>query len=197
VVIRREDGEGGERVIEVPLTKGAVALIDERDTERVLARKWYCREVEGLRYAVTKNYPGPRLQMHRFILNAQPGECVDHINHNGLDNRRSNIRICTFAQNLWNQRPQQDSTSPFRGVHLCKITGRWRATIRVNGKRQHLGYYDSPGIAAMVYDEMAKRLYGEFACLNLPEAGRLALSQAAATLNDSLTDLKGRQRQWQ
>lgn len=113
---------------------------------------------------------GPKsLRLHRLICDAKPGQVVDHINGNQLDNRKSNLRICTQAENVCNNRRLRKGKSShlFKGVHLSR-SGRWVAQIQKNGKIYHLGTFDSEFDAARAYDKKAKELHGEFASLNFP-----------------------------
>ena len=111
------------------------------------------------------------LMMHKFIMNSPKGMCVDHINHDGLDNRRENLRICTYSQNSQNKRLREDSRSGYKGVYVAPNGGRFQAYIRKpnSPKRQiSLGYYETAAEAARVYDKAAKELFGEFAYFNFP-----------------------------
>jgi hypothetical protein len=102
--------------------------------------------------------------MHRLILGAKPGQFVDHINGNGLDNQRSNLRLASRAQNNRNARRRADNTTGHRGVGHDR--GRFRATIYAGGQRINLGNYGTPLEAARAYDLVAKPLHGEYARLN-------------------------------
>jgi hypothetical protein len=104
--------------------------------------------------------------MHREIMNAQLGECVDHISRDGLDNRKSNLRICTVSQNGMNRRGKIGGTSKFKGVSSPSMTSKWVANIRVNGKNKCLGRFENNVDAAKAYDVAAKEYYGEFARTN-------------------------------
>jgi hypothetical protein len=108
--------------------------------------------------------------MHRLILDAQPGQIVDHVNYNGLDNRRINIRLCTSGQNSMNTRCFASwKTSKFKGVHI-RENGNWRAAIRVNGKLLNIGTYPTQELAAAAYNSKARFLFGDFAVMNnVPE----------------------------
>ncbi len=108
---------------------------------------------------------GRTIEMHRQILNAPAGLLCDHKNHNGLDNRRANLRLCTPSQNSQNQLPRAGFSSIYKGVSREK--NKWRADIRLNGRPIFIGYFDDQIDAAIAYDDMAIELFGEFACLNL------------------------------
>lgn len=109
-----------------------------------------------------------RILLHRLILGAKKGEQVDHINHNVRDNRRSNLRICTTAQQSYNKRKRVDNTQLYKGVESLKWNKnpKYRARIRKNGKRVSLGVYETAKEAARAYDKAAKKLFGEFAEVN-------------------------------
>jgi hypothetical protein len=92
---------------------------------------------------------------------------VDHINHNGLDNRWSNLRPCSVKENALNKIRYSNNTSGYKGVHFCKKHQKWSAYISKDKKRSHLGYFESAKEAAKAYDTAAKRLFGEYAALNL------------------------------
>jgi len=159
----------------IPLTQGKFALVDPEDYEELSKYKWYAvRSPRGF-YAVrsikAKNSRSGQksVRMHRVILKAPEGKFIDHINHNGLDNRKSNLRICTMQQNSWNMRKQRrNCTSQYKGVAWHKGEGKWQARIICNGKSFSSGYFDDEKAAAMAYDDKAKELFGEFASPNLP-----------------------------
>ena len=166
-----------ELVIESKRRGTQKVLVDEEDWDLVNQYKWHIwgRDSRNPLYALTK-IPAPEtksgkkdLPMHRLIMNAPKGMQVDHINHNGLDNRKQNLRICTPGQNQQNQGKTRSNTSGFKGVSYFKITGKWRAAIRINKKETHIGYYDTPEEAAMAYDANANHYHGEYACLNFPQ----------------------------
>lgn len=128
-------------MIEVPLTKGRVAVIDDANAEAVLAHKWYYAPCG---YAARAKWEkgGRRgvIYMHRFLL-GEPSGIVDHINRDQLDNRRSNLRVGNKALNSLNRAPQSNNTSGFRGVDFDKARSRWVARISVDGKVRHLGRF--------------------------------------------------------
>lgn len=158
---------------EVPLTKGKVALVDEGDYEKVAARKWQASYYNGIWYARCSVYQfGAKyaLFMHRVILDAPAGAEVDHKDGNGLNNRRSNLRLATSRNQKCNVGIRKDNTSGYKGV--TRSGGKWKAYIKHSGKVAHLGMASTPEAAARIYDAKARELYGEFAWFNFPEEGR-------------------------
>jgi hypothetical protein len=108
-----------------------------------------------------------RIKMHRLIMNAPEGMHVDHINGDGLDNRRENLRIVTAQENQFNSRKHLAGHSVFKGVSWSNLAKKWRAYISPNRKQIHLGLFESEIEAAKAYDEKAKELFGPYAKLNL------------------------------
>lgn len=164
--------------IRIPLTRGKFAIIDAADAELISGYKWHTHRSGNQFYAAARVTIAPYtrrwVRMHRLIMNAPDHLVVDHINGDGLDNRRVNLRLATQQQNIFNRKKDYDNTSGFKGVE-CRTADmglRCRARIRVNGKMIYLGTYGSAEEAARVYDAAAIEYYGEFACLNLPENGQ-------------------------
>jgi hypothetical protein len=108
--------------------------------------------------------------MHREVIRLPGHLVVDHINHNGLDNRKANLRPATRAQNNYNRLAikRKGATSKYKGVAWKKDKNKWRARLHFNGKLMFLGYFDNQIDAAKAYDKAAKECYGPFACLNFP-----------------------------
>lgn len=150
----------------IKLTQGKYAIVDERDYDWLSQKRWYAWWSGGHWYVRRCGDNGTKIFMHRQILNAQKGEVIDHINNNGLDNRRKNIRKCTWQQNAMNMKPHKDSSSKYKGVFWHKKGKKWSAQIRVNGHRNHLGLFVKEIDAAIAYDNAAKENYGEYAWLN-------------------------------
>jgi len=152
---------------EVELSQGKTAIVSDQDYDRVSRYTWHTFRIHRTWYVATNGINGKRTYLHRFIMQANPGAEVDHINGNGLDNRRCNLRLCTHAQNLANQRHQQRKTSsPHKGVTWCKKGRVWLAQIKANQKHYNLGSYDSEEDAARAYNRAANEYFGEYARLN-------------------------------
>jgi hypothetical protein len=157
--------------IEIRLTQGFVAIVDDEDAERILAAGKWCatRGRTGGFYAI-RNVAcddGKRRQvrLHTFLTGWSR---VDHINGDGLDNRRANLREATHAENMRNTGVRSDNTSGYKGVHWYKSRKAWQASIKAEGKQLFLGYHSSAESAARAYDAAALELHGEFAGLNFP-----------------------------
>jgi hypothetical protein len=155
------------------LNRGRFAIVDEEDYDRLARYKWYCIGSGGYLYA--KRSEGNRMiKMHRDILAPPAGLYVDHKNHNTLDNRKSNLRICTPAQNCFNRIPSEKGTSRYKGVYWSSYRKRWAAKIVLNGKHIVIGCFDYELDAAIAYDDKAAELFGEFAALNCQYRPELA-----------------------
>lgn len=148
---------------EIPLTRGKVALVDKQDYEWLMQWKWHAAKAG---YAVRTVNGGSKIFMHREIMKAVSGEEVDHIDGDGFNNRRVNLRVCTHSDNLKNSAGRSDNKSGFKGVSWDNRKQRWRATIQVNGKYVSCGTYSTPEAAAYAYNQKAIELHKEFAKLN-------------------------------
>ena len=170
----------------IPLTKGYVAVVDDEDYEELIQYKWHvCLMSGGARAIRTASRPRRRTTyMHRSIIGCQPSQEVDHINHDGLDNRRANLRACTHAQNLANTRKRANCSSQFKGVDWRKGENKWRVRIGYDGASHHLGYFDDECDAARAYNAEARIKFGEFALLNVIEEAEDASDQYRQRLRD-------------
>lgn len=122
--------------------------------------------------------------LHREIMKAKNGQDVDHINGDGMDNRRENLRLCSRRENIQNSvKRKNDASSIYKGVHLCK--NRWRSKITINGKQIHIGYFDHELDAAKAYDGAAIRFFGDFARPNFPNKSfSLAFNPSVVAMHD-------------
>jgi len=157
----------------IRLSQGKYAIVDPDDYERLNKHKWYAGKHSNLFYAMRGQWSGKlkkrlTIMMHRVVIDVPEGMVIDHINHNGLDNRKANLRIATQADNSRNARHTKRGTSSYRGVWYNKKKNRWRAMIGINNKRKHIGYFHNEIDAAKAYDEAAKRYHKDFAVLNFP-----------------------------
>jgi len=147
-----------------------VAIVDADIAERVSAVQWAAARTNKTTYAVTysKRIGKSQRRMHRMVMNCRPGQIVDHINGNGLDNRRSNLRVGNDHQNCQNQfiHERIEKTSRYKGVHLHSGSNRWIARIKNCGNAVHLGTFEREIEAALAYDQAALALFGEYARTN-------------------------------
>ena len=146
----------------IKLTQSKMASVDDVDYPKLSGIHWHYHK-QG--YAVSG---AGKIRMHRMVLGLSngDGQRIDHINHNKLDNRRCNLRLCTPAQNAANSFGQRKSRSGFRGVHWDPHTKNWRVRLMVNGKMYRFGRFKSKVMAAMVYNREALAHYGAFAYVN-------------------------------
>jgi hypothetical protein len=147
-----------------------VTLIDEEDYEKIKDYKWY---LNGKGYVVATAYiNGERhkLRLQRFLMNAPDGFVVDHINRNKLDNRKENLRICTYGENTRNRSNHKGTSSKYKGVSFKKDRGTWRAHLKSYGITYLDKTFKNEEDAAKAYDKVAKEIYGEFAALNFPDS---------------------------
>lgn len=143
-------------------------LVDSEDAERVLAAGPWSVRRGGRTWYATRNVRGAGKRrtesLHRFLMGDIPsGLMVDHVNGNGLDNRRANLRVATRSENGRNRQRHSNNSSGVPGVHLNKRLGRWQAYVRLDGKLTHLGVFESLDAAVAARADAAKRMHGEFA----------------------------------
>jgi hypothetical protein len=153
----------------IPLTQGQFAKVDDEDFEMLIKWKW-CAVWNSYTktFYATKgiNRENSVRYMHRLIMGAKKGQQVDHIHHDTLDNRRSELRISLPSENKQNSGKQKDNTSGYKGVSWDKRDKKWRTTITKNRVQHSIGYFNTKEDAAKAYDEAAKKYHGEFAFIN-------------------------------
>lgn len=163
---------------EIELTKGKTTLVSDEDYAELSQYKWMASRMRGKYYYAMRSVtiaPKKRktVLMHRVILNAGSGQCVDHIDGDGLNNTRNNLRLVTNQENVWNQRKRSTNTSGFKGVSWHYPSQKWLAQLCANGKVRHLGLFSTVLDAARAYDTAANKHFGEFARLNFPLEGEV------------------------
>lgn len=190
-------------MIEIPLSKGQVAIVDDDTPAEVLTQKWYAywspspKTYYAVRTEIRADGKRRQIYMHRVLLGVtNPKIQVDHRNAIGTDNQKTNLRICTPAQNQAN-RPPTGGRSRFKGVYWDARCRKWFSQIRVNHKTHYLGIKESEEAAALAYNAAAIELCGEFAFLNVvPSIGEssnewISESASAPTVGDEATATDG------
>ncbi len=148
---------------EIKLSKGFVAIIDDKDYERVSQHKWHVRKSRTSKTFYATAFIGEKTTgLHRFIMNPPQEAEIDHKDGNGLDNRTENLRVCTREGNMRNRRP--NGKCPFKGVFIDG--NKFISQISLKNTQYRLGFFDTPEQAALEYDNAAIEHYGEFAWLN-------------------------------
>lgn len=145
---------------QINLSQNKVAIVDDEDFARLSKNKWAFIPV-GSGYARSTTRKSA-VYMHRLIMNCPKGSTIDHINGDGLDNRKANLRICTQAQNAKNMRLSKLSTSGYKGVYWSKHAKKWRASITVNYKMKNLGYFSTKEEAHAAYQKASNEFHKEF-----------------------------------
>jgi hypothetical protein len=177
---RRSSNEDGKEdptaTRRIPLTCGQFALVDPEDYYRLSKFQWYANGHTKTKFYAIRKCDGKSVKMHRVIMNAPEDLFVDHIDHNGLNNTRGNLRLCTPAENSRNSGSNKGSTSKYKGVSWNRNVKKWCAQIRLNYKIHRIGHFEDEIAAAKAYDKKAAELHGEFACLNFPNAAEAASS---------------------
>jgi hypothetical protein len=151
------------------LTRGLTATVDEADYEAVSELTWHAFDNQGKGWYARSKIPlgsgrYRRVFMHNLLLGIRG---VDHIDGNGLNNQRTNLRPATAVENARNRRKSPAGSSRYKGVYLFRPSV-WRAMISQDGKQQSLGFFSSEIAAALAYDHAATRMFGSFAALNFP-----------------------------
>ena len=156
----------------IPLTQGKITIVDDDVYEWASQMNWYALAAcdSNIWYAARNVNVGKRQRietLHRRIIGAIWKEKTDHRDGDGLNNLRSNLRICTHTENMRNRKLHRNSGSGLKGVSFEKKFHKYRARIRVNGHRIHLGMFQSPLQAAKAYNMAAVKYFGEFARPNI------------------------------
>jgi hypothetical protein len=156
---------------EILLTQGKVAIVDDADYEYLSKYKWHAIKYKNGFYAgksSSRKIGAKRvIHMHRFILSPEKNKLVDHIDGNGLNNSRSNLRITDYSKNGMNRKKEIGLSSKYKGVSYRSKTNRWRSLICINRKQIEIGVYKSEIEAAIAYNKKAIELYGEYSNLNI------------------------------
>lgn len=143
------------------------AIVDDEDYLKVVRHSWYAQVEKGKNTYAVSRIGGKLIRMHRLILGAKKGEIIDHQDHDGLNNRRSNLRLCTNGQNLHNRPPNKNKkSSRFKGVFWYSRKQKYEVFFRCNGKAIRGGFFTNELDAARHYNKLARELLGEFAFLN-------------------------------
>jgi hypothetical protein len=157
---------------QIPLTQGKIALVDDADFEWLSQFKWYAQKTTYGGYTAARgcscwlNKKLHMILMHRQITSCPFQSIIDHKNHNPLDNRRINLRICSRTENNRNSNISLRNTSGFKGVIWDKVLKKWRTRICFNKKQKHIGLYTTKVEAAKSYNDAAIKYFGEYANLN-------------------------------
>lgn len=145
---------------QIPLTQGKVALVDDEDYPELAPHSWCVHGKRSVAYAARRRSGGGTLLMHRVILGDKTGFDIDHINGNGLDNRKANLRWATRSQNSANRGRNKNNKSGITGVYY--LPARWMASIKVNYVNHFLGHFDTKDEAIAARRGAEKRYHGEF-----------------------------------
>lgn len=185
------DGDvSSARTVQVPLSQGMFAIIDEADADIVLSFSWFASRSKGARkfYAICRTPARMRgevrtsqIAMHRLILGF-PELSVDHRDGNTLNNTRANLRTATRSEQQRNRESAAGSSSQYKGVSRERTSkpSPWRASIYLNGRHVSLGRFKTEEEAALAYDRAAAAAHGEFARLNFAPASSKPQAPAGA-----------------
>lgn len=172
MVVHDKNPQSGNMKI-IKLTQGERTLIDDEDYDKVIKHSW-CVHKNPKKHTI-KKYAKARINkrnvyLHRFLLKPDSKILIDHINRDGLDNRRKNLRLVTASQNSMNSTGRVHTRkSKYKGVSWIRRDEKWAAKIEINNKKIILGVFNSQIQAARVYDKKAKELFGQYARLNFPK----------------------------
>lgn len=142
------------------------AIIDEDDYLLIAAYDWWLRKDEFRNYVQTK-IGRDSICIHQLILPAKQGFIIDHKDHNGLNNQRNNLRYATQEQNSFNRRMRLDNSSGYKGVSWAETSKKWRVQLQAGGTKRNGGLHNTKEEAALAYNKLAIRYFGEYATLNI------------------------------
>jgi hypothetical protein len=154
--------DNGDGTHTIPLTRGLSSVIDSTDADFAGRFNWCALLTSGKFYAKRRRPDGTTELLH-VALAGEPGLEVDHVDGDGLNNRRCNLRPATSSQNKHNRGKGRNNTSGFKGVWWHKQHGRWAADIWLHSKKRFLGLFDTAELAHAAYCKAAAELHGEFA----------------------------------
>lgn len=150
----------------IPLSRGISAIVDDYDFDQLSIYRWWSNNYGYAMREECSRGEKKTILMHRYIMGVQKGTLLDHKNGLRHDNRRSNLRVAAFSQNMCNTKLRSDSTSGYKGVCWDKAKTKWMSHIVFQGRQYFLGYYSTPEEAAYVYDQVALQVHGQFARIN-------------------------------
>ena len=155
---------------QITLTQGKIALVDDSGFDMLSKFKWFANKFNGKWYAVrsfgTRKTKKGSIMMHREIMKTVKGMDTDHIDGDGLNNQRKNLRACTHSENSCNRGKQKNNTSGFKGVTWNKTGKTWQAQIKVKNKYIYLGCSPSESFAYKMYVEGCEKYHGKFSNSN-------------------------------
>jgi HNH endonuclease len=159
----------------IGLTQGFCTCVDDDDYDYLIQYSWQIIQsrTDGRVYARhnfwSKKDKRPKsILMHHVILKQKSHKDVDHINGDGLDNRKQNLRFISRTQNNYNSQKRVNATSKYKGVSWRKDREKWRAVATINGANKYLGLFNNEITAAAAYDSAAVEHFGEYARFNFP-----------------------------
>jgi len=157
----------------ISLTQNQFALVDDEDYDYLNQYKWYAKLGRGDNFYAYRNVrvngKYTLIAMHQEIMGTHGNKLkkiIDHIDHDTLNNQKSNMRICDVKRNTWNARVYSSNTSGFKGVHWHKKCQKYIARVRIDKETHYLGLFETAIEAAKAYNAKALELHGEFAFLN-------------------------------
>lgn len=189
-------------VREIPTRSGKTILVDDEDYPRVAEFHWKAANTaergkpEKWYAARQVNIDGKiwTIYLHRFLLGVPDGVTVDHIDGDGLNNQKANLRMASHRQQTWNRKHRTGASSPYKGVKKQKDSNRWTAWISHDGKSRYLGIFRTAKEAAHIFDAAARVLHGEFAWTNFPETNEEAVEYVRGILLEGKKTTRQRPR---